>query len=225
VNQLVSHTDSYRQLLIFIPIAAVSGRKPTSVRSSPAVTVNHDQVVVHLSRREHSPSNNTKGDIGHKQFIFKEHLQEVTKSKQASKSLRKTGDFIRKSSYPDKKTSFLKSNNPARMAENEQLSSNSKNSRINRGIFAVKTHFQRAISSRQVGSISSCCLGHLLKGEYPIFEEESAEQPVENLRLLQEIASACSCNDGCDEHSGINYRNPPGLLPTNQVHSGDLWWT
>jgi hypothetical protein len=222
-NQAASSTDGHCQLSTLIPPAAV-----LSVHSSPAVTINHEQVVANLSRREHSPSNDTKEDIEHNQFVFEIHFQKYIPSRQASKTLKNSGGVVRKSACPDKKTYFLRSNNPDTMAENahksEQLSHNSKNSRINCRNFTMQTLFQRGIISPQVSSSPSCCPDHLLKGGDPIPERDLAEQPVENFRLLQGIASACSCNEGCDEHSYINSRHPSELLPINQVHSGDCSW-
>jgi hypothetical protein len=191
--------------------------------------VNLVRLVGNLSGAEHSSSDDIKGVIEHERFVFEEPLKKIVGPHRAVKCLSKSVNFIRKSSPPDKKLSFLKYDNPVTMAEKaqetEQLSSNIENNRINCRNFAVKTHFRSAISSRQVRSNPSCGIDSLLKGDDPVPERgELAEQPVENFRLLEEIASACPCNYSCAEHSDINYRHPPELIQTNQAHSGDFWW-
>lgn len=74
-------------------------------RMAPAAAVDPDLRADNPPGAEQSSSESIKGRVGRK-VIFKEYLRETARLYQSSKYLRKTADFIRKSSRPDKKPSL-----------------------------------------------------------------------------------------------------------------------
>lgn len=253
-NQAASSPESHHSLFTLMPPAAVPRRQPPSDQPSSTVAINLDLIADNSPKAEQAPSEGIKEGRGRKQPVFEEPLRKNVRSYRATKCLRETAGFIRKSSWPDKKPSFLKADNPDTMAgnarETEQLSSNSEEwlcqerplrSPLSSGDPALKgdieheqlvfkIHHQEHIESKRaskhpVSSSSSGCLDH----HYFIGEGESAEQRVETCRLREAIAAACPYNYSSDEYSGISYRPPApclaaGLFTTNQIPSTDYYW-